>query len=641
MKKLEGGKFSRIGWVRLIAAASMALAWVVSKWLYSALTENSDEGAYLSQADSLTHWQLTPTAFRPIEAFQTWFGFIRNGRVVYKYPPVYPAALALAKVITGTERSLGIVLAGAFVLLVSKLARNLNFGNRTQVVAAAIVALSPLMLIQNATFLPYVFSSVLLLTFVVLLTAPQRNSKTILLAGVVGSLAFWARPFDAVLFCVPVTIWTMSAIRSRSKVAKRMAQLGIGAAPGIAGFLLYNRAVTGSAFRLPFHLLDEADSIGFGLRRIQRSDPFLNFTVARAWYALIHNVGLLVSWSFGGFVLIALGFIFRTRAKATGSSRRGLLFLLLAVWPIGFFFFWGSFSYLYQWDGASFLGPYYYLPMLAPLAILGGYGLDQLLLRSKRGGAAAMVLSVAVSLPIAVHAVYTNTRRAQNRVAVADAVNQSVPKKNSLLLVPPVWGPHLQHPFSFLRNDSVTSDKRLSVLSGDLRLVGEAVKLHPGRDLYRLTLPAGHESGGKGATVAAIDRVSLLTGVRIRVCLGALDRVPLRGLLLTVAIADQKTVVPLSSSGAASIGFFTTLETATVGVNGVGKQLLSFPVGLNSPDMKLELTIRGRNLGTAWERTATFSVPVNSGPSTSTLLWPPEVQQRDPEFDELGFSTEC
>jgi hypothetical protein len=647
MEKLTGGKFSDATWVRIIAVFSMGLAWVISTLLFPALTENSDEGAYLSQADALTHWQLTPTAYRPAAAFQTWFGFLRDGQIVYKYPPVYPAALALAKVLTGTERSLGIVLSGMFVLLVSRLARKLNFGSRTQLVAAAIVALSPLMLIQNATFLPYVFSSVLLVGFGVLLTTPEPQTKRVLFAGVIGSLAFWARPFDAVLFCGPIALWTLSGIRKGKTgtkepaklVAETVGLLGLGAVPGITGFLLYNRAVTGSAFKLPFNLLDKADTIGFGLRRIQGTDPYLDFTVSRGWLALIRNAGLLTSWSFGGLVLVALGCALKRDTKE--ESRKGLLFVLLAVWPVGFFFFWGSYSYLYQWDGASFLGPYYYLPMLAPLAILGGFGLEQLLIRSRRGGALAAVLSVLVSLPIGVHAFRTNVDRTRNRKVVADAIKQSVPAKNSLLLVPPVWGPHLQHPFSFLRNDAVTSGKLLSALSGNLGSVSEAIRLHPGRSLYRLTLPAGHESGGEESTIAVVDRVSLKEGNPITVCFDAPKRLPLRGLLLTVTNADQNIVMPFASSGVASIRFRASGGALFVEVDGMSQRTLSFPIQSNNSELKFEMKIRGRTQDLRRERELNFSLPVGVGLSRLAMLWPPVESPRGTEFEAMRLSVNC
>jgi hypothetical protein len=647
MEKLTGGKFSDATWVRIIAACSMCFSWVISTLLFPVLTENSDEGAYLSQADALTHWQLTPTAYRPAAAFQTWFGFLSDGRIVYKYPPVYPAALALAKVLTGTERSLGIVLSGMFVLLVSRLARNLNFGNRTQLVAAAIVALSPLMLIQNATFLPYVFSSVLLVGFGVLLTTPEPQTKRVLFAGVIGSLAFWARPFDAVLFCGPIALWTLSGIRkgeTRTKesvklVAKTVGLLGLGALPGIAGFLLYNQAVTGSVFKLPFNLLDKADTIGFGLRRIQGTDPYLDFTVSRGWLALIRNAGLLTSWSFGGLVLLALGCVFKRNTK--GESRKGLLFVLLVVWPIGFFFFWGSYSYLYQWDGASFLGPYYYLPMLAPLAILGGFGLEQLLVRSSRGGALAAVLSVLVSLPIGVHAVRTNVERTRNRKVVADAIKQSVPEANTLLLVPPIWGPQLQHPFSFLRNDAVGSRKRLSALSGNLLVVGEAVRLHPNRSLYRLTLPAGHESGGKESTIAVIDPISLKEGRRLSICFVATERLPLRGLLLSVAYGDQNMVMPFSPAGVASINFQASPSALSVEVTGVSRRALLVPVASTGSEVKFGLKIRGRTQDLKQEREAIFSLPVGVSPSKLAMLWPPERQKLSEDFEAMRLSTNC
>ncbi len=200
--------------------------------------------------------------------------------------------------------------------------------------------------------------------------------------------------------------------------------LALGALPGLIGFLGYNAVATGNMLRLPFRLQEQSDNLGFGGRRTNTLEPLFDYTAKDAWRATRENARLLLTWSFGSVMLVVLG-AYGVFTQPVAKSR-WLLATWLIVWPVGFFFFWGSFSYIFRWDGGRFLGPYYYLPMLVPLVIAAGIGVQRALEHARWIVALFAVGAVALALPILVDTIDGNLARTEHRRAVADAVDTAV-----------------------------------------------------------------------------------------------------------------------------------------------------------------------------------------------------------------------
>ena len=95
-----------------------------SALVFPYLSQNSDEGAYLTQASALRGGNLVPDAPQSLpQLFQPWFSVLRDGHFVFKYAPVHPASLAVVpQALGGTRTALGLI-AAATVLLVVVLAR--------------------------------------------------------------------------------------------------------------------------------------------------------------------------------------------------------------------------------------------------------------------------------------------------------------------------------------------------------------------------------------------------------------------------------------------------------------------------------------------------------------------------------------
>ncbi len=80
--------------------------------------------------------------------------------------------------------------------------------------------------------------------------------------------------------------------------------------------------------------------------------------------------------------------------------------------------------------------------------------------------------------------------RTSQRVAVADAIEASV-RAPALLFVPPLYGPYLQNPFSFLRNRVELGGDFVYALDRGDDANQRVVEQFPDRAVYRLTVANG------------------------------------------------------------------------------------------------------------------------------------------------------
>jgi 4-amino-4-deoxy-L-arabinose transferase-like glycosyltransferase len=523
-----------------IVAAFVAVAG--SLWLFPLLTENHDEGAYLAQAESLQAGHLFPVAPDAHgDSFRPWLAVERDGHYVYKYAPVHAGVLATGGVLLGSERAALGLIAAAAVMLCFAVCRELQLSRRTALLAALFLALSPLYVIQSMTFLPYVTSLALSLAFMYLFLRGVRLKSIGLVAasGFVLGVAFFARPFDAILFAFPVLVWVLIRIKFRNDLgtaARTLGWLAVGALPVLLSFFTYNWIAAGDPFDLPFQLLDSSDTLGFGYRRVLGLAPYLDFTVARAWDAAVRNVLLVVMWGFGSAVLVILalcGLFTRLEIQV-----RALLLAMFFVWPVGLFFFWGSYGYTFGWDGGRFLGPWYYLPALVPLVIAAAIGFDRLLSASRTLSVAAVIGACVLTVPVFTRTIDTNRARTARREVVHRAVTSAVRSDRALVFLPGVWGAFLQHPFPFLRNNGDYDGHIVYAVhagQGDLEVAND----FPGRQAFIMSLPNGFPPGDSGTPSVWVDKAAVHRGGVFDIRIRTPRALPQNGLVLRVGVGSD------------------------------------------------------------------------------------------------------
>jgi len=526
----EGGPRSSAGFRRarswiadhpaavVAVVALLAASWAVlaNRQVFPYLTINHDEPVYLLQADALRHGELFPPAPKPTDAFVPWLSVTSGDHYVTKYAPVHPAVIALARTIFGTNRAALALLAAGLVAMTYLLAKEVLQKRSHAVLASTFLALSPLFLIQVATFHTYATSLLLLETFAVLFLRGARNgsARQLLASGFFLGLAFFARPFDAVLFGGPLGLWLVFARKAElRRLAGEIGWIALGLVPPLAAMLGYFWLATGSPLRSPF-ALDPSDTFGFGERRMVSGQSLMRFSPAQGWEGIAGHVLLTSFWGFGGLVLVGLALIGFRRAERGGVGR--WLALAILTTPIGYLFWWGSYG-AWVFGVPRYLGPYYLMPVLAPLVLLGTMGFIRFWRWDRAIAACAVVGMLASSVFVVTKALNVNLDfRAQDARLYSGLRGQSL--SNAVVFLPPLDGPQLLHPFAALQNSASYDDKVIWASgSGDEQDL-EVLDAFPGREPYRLQTEGAYgDSRPDSKLGSTLERLQVLRGPAVPV----------------------------------------------------------------------------------------------------------------------------
>ncbi|WP_280587662.1 glycosyltransferase family 39 protein [Halorubrum sp. Boch-26] len=403
-----------------VAAVAGALAFVVAATVFRYHSYNHDEGVYLMQAALLCSGQLEINAGALADAVHPWFFIQDGGRLYPKYNPVPAATYAVSMWLFGEPRvTLAAVAAGNAALVY--LLGGTVFDRRVGLAAAVCFVASPLALVTSAVFLPYAPTTFLNLLFAVAYLRGVRDRSLPLagLAGVAIGLAFFARPYTAVLFAAPFMLHALVrvavAVREVAAVREAAAIRDAGVAPlplpgpirrhGLTALLgtlfvgvtlAYNLRLTGSPLTFPYEAFAPMDGPGFGERRILghseeytlelalRSNGYALWYLATRW-VVAGPLGALLALAGGGLAArrwLSGRRAVEVRADDTDDRRfertAGLLLVgVVGSVVVGNLFFWGTNNLLATFsdptDGlVAGFGPFYHFDLLVPLSIFGG-----------------------------------------------------------------------------------------------------------------------------------------------------------------------------------------------------------------------------------------------------------------------------
>nr|WP_325064006.1 glycosyltransferase family 39 protein [Halobacterium bonnevillei] len=370
----------------VLALVAAAAAYALSVTVFPYHSSNHDEAVYLQQAAMLLEGQLVLRP--PVEdAFRPWF-FVDSSNGLYpKYAPVTAAVYALGELAGSFRYALPAVAAATTALLYGVVREAFDY--RTGVVAAVALLCSPLFLLQSAVFLPYAPTTMLNLAFAFAYFRAERTGSVAwaAVAGAAVGLAFFSRPYTAVLFAAPFVahaVWTLAgsvaSLRDdwtvRPTLRRRVATASLGLA-GVAVTLSYNAVVTGDPLVFPYEAFAPLDGLGFGTREIL--DYQRDYTPALALEANARVVWQFVSrWGpFGvvGAPLAVLG-AFAT-ARREWRWQQAVLAGVAGSVVVGNVYFWGNLNVLGALgdpgDGLiASLGPYYHFDLLVPARVRRG-----------------------------------------------------------------------------------------------------------------------------------------------------------------------------------------------------------------------------------------------------------------------------
>jgi len=528
----------------IAACAAVATFWIATD-AFAYHSTNHDEGVYISQAALLLDGQLQYFAGDLTDAVHPWFYIEDGGRLYPKYTPVPAAMFAVSMALFGEPRVTLALVAGANAALAYALGAT-AFDRRVGVVAAALFAAAPMALVTGSTFLPYAPTTTWNLLFAVCYLNGVRSGsrRWAAAAGLATGIAFFSRPYTAVLFAAPFilhALWqiaggvrerlSLAELRERSAGAVAalrplpdpIARNALTAASGLAFVgitLAYNAALTGDPLVFPYQAFAPQDGPGFGRRRILGHS-----IVYTPELALEANLRVLrqfaTRWFTGGLVgtACALGGLALAVWRVLGDDARlarllpdvdrlavALLAGLFVSVPVGNVPFWGNFNVLGSLtdptDGfISAFGPFYHFDLLAPLAVFAAAALvagGRLLASGVRRRAApnaarvALAIVLLVALPVgAVGNAGLVDRPLEEHAATADKYERAYAPieetefDDAVVVLPTPYGEWTNHPFQYLRNDPGLDGPVVYALDRD---PGEDFALYdayPNRTYYR------------------------------------------------------------------------------------------------------------------------------------------------------------
>jgi hypothetical protein len=669
------------GVAALLAAGVGALVFVLAVDLFPYHSVNDDEGVYLYQAAMLLEGDLflRPRGF-PVDAVRPWFFVVDETpsgvRMYSKYSPVAPAMFAVGRLLGDWNVALGLVAAGSAALVY--VLGSAAFDRRVGLVAVVALAASPLFLLTSSVFLAYAPTTFLNLCFAAAYVRAARTGsrRWAAAAGTAIGLAFFARPYTAVLFAVPfmthglfvlVSAWrddgglgsggTLVGPALRRAVGRYAAV----SAPGLAfvGVALgYNALVTGDPLVFPYAAFAPADGLGFGHHELlgyeETYTPALaaetTVTVARYFFT---------SWTPAGAVgsaLAAVGLgaaawrrrerLGRARASVDGMRDGEVAAVLAGIAPavfLGEAYFWGTLNGLRN-GLIDLLGPYYHLDALVPVAVFAAAGAVTLVRRAyaaldarttRRRARVAVLALLALSAPVvgAAEAAVLTDPLSENRQRTAslDATYEPIEEhdfENAVVFTPDPYGDWQAHPFQYLRSDPGFDGEVVYVTEGSpeqtLAVLG-ATDRTPYRFTYR-----GEWTGATRPVTPALQRLDVLAGERVRAT--STFGVPTGSQSASVRVETASGYAQYAVPPDALTEGNVTVEWA-VGPEGVRATNLRYLAGsaesrsVPLPDdettVDLSATFVGRGgASVTYSQTAT----VGADESTVRVVWPPETR---------------
>lgn len=458
---------------------AIAISVIVHHEIFPAYSWNRDEVVYLWQIQGLAEGKaLTSGGDTPL-FFQPWLsGLTDDGRYFSQYTLGWPLVLLAGDQLLGSAAAALAFGAALAVLGTYAFARELTRDRRLALVAAAVTVLSPLLVVQSGMYLGYLFSLGLGGLFGASLLAGLRLRRTWLLvvSGLLVGWLFVTRPFDGLLWAIALVGYAGFAHwHERRDLARGLAWVALGFLPLLVATLAYNRHVTGSFTEFPITAADPLDSFGFGRKRLGTRWTPTDFSPWIAFKGVGRNGWELPPFLFGSYIAVALtavGVWLRRRDRTSIA-----LLAIAAVFPIGYFFFWGiSLSASF----AHVSGPIYFIPLLLPVSILVAAALLAAWRRSRALALGAAVVLVVATVPFLADRLDTNRRISEAQVPWRDAAAQF--EGRSLVIVERS-GPYLLHLNPFSENPPDLDGRILYATDRGVENL-DLIARHPGRTPY-------------------------------------------------------------------------------------------------------------------------------------------------------------
>ncbi len=395
-----------------LTVATLAVTVFIAYFILKGGPVSDDENIYLFQARIFKSGRLALESLpAPDRMFNDNVFLVNDGRMFGQYPFGHSFFL-LPGLLVGLPRLLILLAAALTVPGIFLLARQL-YDSKTGMLAAVLLAASPMFLCMSSTMLSHSLTMAFLTWGGVFALRTMKSPKILnaFFAGLFLCLSFHIRSATTIMIAAPAGVVFAAALffdfdgekgkKPALQIAETWPRLGVFTAVSIcmaALYLLFNYLVNGSPFVTNYHAA--------WLGKLPFDSPFgfdrgawnIIHTPEAGLNNLINSFFKLNIWLFGWpLSFIAAGFLF--------ASRKARFIDWLLLTPVLLTF---AAYFFYFWPGISDTGPVLYYELLLPLVLLSARGIMcasswfAQMLNDKDRAAARMALFTAISVLLAV-----------------------------------------------------------------------------------------------------------------------------------------------------------------------------------------------------------------------------------------------
>jgi hypothetical protein len=361
----------------ILAVAGFLASALVTQRIFEAIPHIEDEIAYVWQAKALIEGHLSIASPPHEHSFLVPFVVDYEGLRFGKYPPGWPAVLAIA-IRLGIRAWINPLLAGLGVLLTYQLGKRI-FSEFVGLLAAGLTITSPFFLMNSGSLLSHPLGLVLSSLFALGWLASFWNNKDrqatdrslrdrkqwrySILAGLALGGLILTRPFTALAVALPFgTHGVYLLIRSDTRTRLRLLLIALIGVFFVGVYLLWQYSLTGDALLNPYTLWWPYDQVGFGPGYGRGA---AGHTLEMAWintrYSLDIGRNDLFGWASFSWIFLPFG-LWSARRNTKGLLIGSVVVSLLLV-------------YMTYWIGATLFGPRYYYEGLFSLTLFSAAGI--------------------------------------------------------------------------------------------------------------------------------------------------------------------------------------------------------------------------------------------------------------------------
>ncbi len=321
------GRSSSIKSAFTVMVSALMMTLVIVYFVFDRFPNSGDEYVYLFQARTMASGQLWEKAHELPQFFHFNHIAQKDGIIVGRFPPGWPAILALAFYADIPASIVNPIFAVIALAIYYTFARR-QYSNRVAFCALVALAFTSYFLYFSASYFSHISCMVAILAFVACLYRymDTRAAGYLAVAGLFLGVAAIIRPFTAFLIFLPFL--PMLIARYRRKSLPMLFWIGIGALPGMIFLLWYNYAITGDPLLPVTKWTFPNEGLGF----------VKGHTPLKGVEHLVRQAGMFLYWSSPALLILYIIYLLQKLMNRTDRLRHveDYAFACLAI---GHFFY--------------------------------------------------------------------------------------------------------------------------------------------------------------------------------------------------------------------------------------------------------------------------------------------------------------